>query len=162
MPYTVATTLKGTERCVVATEAGSEVTNLGFNSNPKKPKNRELLNPTLKEAFEYAIPRQQLIKVVFGGYAKPWANIMSAWSGPSGWLNPAVKPLPYDVAKANSILDALGYKKGSNGIREVPATTGKYAQPAHAMSYNMWCRATWTSTATASSRCSRQRSRRSA
>ena len=53
---------------------------------------------------------------------------MSAWSGPSGWLNPAVKPLPYDVNKANQMLDALGYKRGSDGIREVPATTGQYAQ----------------------------------
>ncbi len=137
VPYTVASTLKGKSNTDVQTEAGSEVTNLGFNSNPLKPKNRELLNPTLKEAFEYAIPRKQLISLVYGGYAKPWANIMSAWSGPSGWLNPAVQPLPYDVAKANQILDGLGYAKGSNGIREVPATTGQYAQPAHAMSYDV-------------------------
>ena len=94
-------------------EPGSEVTNLGFNSNPKKTKNRELLNPTVKEALEYAIPRQQIVNVVFGGHAQPWANIMSAWSGPSGWLNPAVKPLPYDPAKANQILDSLGYKTGA-------------------------------------------------
>ena len=121
----------------MVTEAGSEVTNLGFNSNPKKPKNRELLNTTLKEAFEYATPRQQLIDVVFGGHAEPWANIMSAWSGPSGWLNPAVKPLPYDPDKANQMLDSLGYPKGSDGIRQVPATTGQYAQPAHEMSYDV-------------------------
>jgi peptide/nickel transport system substrate-binding protein len=53
------------------------------------------------------------------------------------WLNPAIQPLPYDPDKANQILDSLGYKKGSNGIREVPATTGKYAQPAHPMDYNV-------------------------
>ena len=53
------------------------------------------------------------------------------------WLNPAIKPLPFDVDKANQILDSLGYKKGSDGIREVPATTGKYAQPAHEMSYDL-------------------------
>ncbi len=137
VPYTVANTLKNTKGASVVSEPGSEVTNLGFNSNPKKPQNRELLNTTLKKAFEYAIPRQQLINVVFGGEAVPWANLMSAWSGPSGFLNPAVKPLPYDVAKANQILDALGYKKQSNGIREVPATTGQYAQAAHEMNYNV-------------------------
>ena len=48
-----------------------------------------------------------------------------------------MKPLPFDIAKANQILDGLGYMRGSNGIREVPATTGKYAQPAHEMSYDM-------------------------
>ncbi len=137
VPYTVAGSLKNNAGTTVVSEPGSEVTNLGFNSNPKKPQNRELLNTTLKEAFEYAIPRQQLIDVVFGGEAVPWANIMSAWSGPSGFLNPAVKPLPYDVAKANQLLDGLGYTRGSDGMRQVPATTGQYAQAAHEMSYSM-------------------------
>ena len=137
VPYTVANSLKDTSGAAVVTEDGSEVTNLGFNSNPKKPKNRELLNTTLKEAFEYATPRQQLIDVVFDGHAEPWANIMSAWSGPSGWLNPAVKPLPYDPDKANQMLDSLGYPKGADGIRQVPATTGQYAQSAHEMSYDV-------------------------
>jgi ABC-type transport system substrate-binding protein len=94
-------------------------------------------NPHVKEALEYAIPRHELVDVVYGGHAQPWANIMSAWSGPSGWLNPDVKPLPYDVSKANQILDQLGYARGSNGIRVAPATTGQYAQPAHPMSYNV-------------------------
>ncbi len=55
----------------------------------------------------------------------------------SFWLNPAIKPLPYDPAKANQILDSLGYKRGAGGIRVAPATTGKYAQPAHKMEYNV-------------------------
>jgi peptide/nickel transport system substrate-binding protein len=137
LPYTVASTLKGRSGITLDESPGSEVTNLGFNSNPKKPKNRELLNPKVKEALEYATPRKQLIDVVFGGHGQPWANLMSAFSGPSGWLNPAVKPLPYDLAKAKAILDGLGYKAGSGGVRQVPATTGAYAQPAHAMSYQV-------------------------
>jgi len=62
---------------------------------------------------------------------------MSAFSVPSGWVNPAVKPLPYDPAKAKQILDGLGYKAGAGGVRQVPATTGTYPQPAHAMSYQV-------------------------
>ena len=50
-------------------------------------------------------------------------------------MNPAVKPLPYDPAKANQILDSLGYKPGSDGIRDVPATGGRFPQGAHQMSY---------------------------
>jgi peptide/nickel transport system substrate-binding protein len=137
VPYTVANTLKSHSGITLAESPGSEVTNLGFNSNPKKPKNRELLNPKLKEAFEYAIPRKQIIDVVFGGHGQPWANLMSAFSGPSGWVNPAVKPLPYDPAKAKQILDGLGYKAGSGGVRQVPAATGAYPQAAHAMSYQV-------------------------
>ena len=69
VPYTGADSLKGTAASSCSIAPGSEVTNLGFNSNPTKPKNRELLDPHVKEAFEYAIPRQQLVDVVFGGHA---------------------------------------------------------------------------------------------
>ncbi len=137
VPYSAAGALKHLNGITLSEQAGSEVTNLGFNSNPLKSKNRELLNPTVKQAFEYAIPRAQIVRVVFRGYAVPWANIMSRQSQGEGWLNPAVKPLPLDPGKANQILDSLGYKRGSGGIREVPATGGQYAQPAHQMSYNV-------------------------
>jgi peptide/nickel transport system substrate-binding protein len=137
VPYAAGQTLSDHRGLALDVQPGSEVTNLGFNSNPAKPKNRELLDPRVKEAFEYAIPRKQIVDVVFRGYAKPWANILSAWSGPPGWLNPAVKPLPYDPGKANAILDGLGYGRGSGGVRQVPATSGRYAQPAHAMSYGV-------------------------
>jgi peptide/nickel transport system substrate-binding protein len=137
LPYTAAGAIKNHSNLELEVDPGSEVTNLGFNSNPLKTKNRELLDPTVKEAFEYAIPRQQIVDVVFRGYAKPWANILSAWSGPSGWLNPDVQPLPLSPDNANQILDGLGYRRGSDGIRVVPATTGQYAQPAHRMSYGV-------------------------
>ena len=137
VPYTAGSALRNQRGITLTVQPGDEVTNLGFNSNPLKPKNRELLNPAVKEALEYATPRRQIINVVFRGYAKPWANIMSDWSGPSGWLNPAVKPLPYDLAKAGQLLNSLGYKVGPGGVRVVPATTGKYAQPAHKMSYDV-------------------------
>jgi peptide/nickel transport system substrate-binding protein len=137
VPYSAAGAIKGRGSITLNVQPGEEVTNLGFNSNPKKPKNRELLNPLVKEAFEYATPRKQIADVVFRGYAHPWANILSAWSGPPGWLNPAVKPLRYDPQKADQILDSLGYKRGSGGVRMVPATTGAYAQPAHQMSYGV-------------------------
>ena len=114
----------------------SEVTNITINSNPLKAKNRELLNPTLREALEYATDRDAIVKVIYAGYARPWANMLSLQSG-KFWLNPAIKPLPFDIGKANQILDSLGYKMGPGGIRVVPATTGKYAQPAHKMEYNV-------------------------
>ena len=137
VPYTAGSELKHQPGISLNAQPGDEVTNLGFNSNPKKTKNRELLSPTVKEALEYATPRQQIVNVVFRGYAHPWANIMSAWSAPSGWINPAVKPLPYDPAKAGQILDSLGYTRGPGGVRVVPATSGVYAQPAHQMSYKV-------------------------
>jgi peptide/nickel transport system substrate-binding protein len=137
VPFDAAQSVKNSGTFNVDQGAGAEVTNITFNSNPAKPKNRELLDPKVKEALEYATNRQQIAKTVFQGFAFPWANLISKQSEGAGWVNPAVKPLPFDLAKANQILDSLGYMRGSNGIREVPATTGKYAQPAHEMSYDM-------------------------
>lgn len=109
---------------------------INFNSNPAKPRNRELLNWRVREALEYATPRSQIVNVVFSGYAKPWANIIANGT-PAYWVNPAVKPLPYDPAKAVALLTSLGFRMGPNGVRVAPATTGRYAQPAHPMSYGV-------------------------
>ncbi len=137
VPYADASKLNGIKGVTVTYQPGNEVTNLGFNSNPLKPRNRELLSTQVREAFEYAIPRQQLVSTVFGGHAVPWANIMSSFSQSSGWVNPAVKPLPYDPAKANTILNALGYRRGPGGIRVVPAAKGRFPQASHQMSYRV-------------------------
>ena len=42
-----------------------------------------------------------------------------------------------DCTAANQMLDQLGYTKGADGIRMVPATTGQDAQPAHRMEYDV-------------------------
>jgi peptide/nickel transport system substrate-binding protein len=136
VPYNAISSLKSSGQFKIDSVASSEVTNITINSNPLKPKNRELLDPKLREALEYATDRNQIVNVVYAGYAQPWANMLSVQSG-KFWLNPAIKPLPYDPGKANQILDSLGYKKGPGGIRVVPATTGKYAQPAHKMEYGV-------------------------
>lgn len=90
-----------------------------FNSNPKKPQHRELLNPKVRMAFEYAINRQQIVKTAWLGYATPGSTIVLPAEITNGihWHNSAIKPLPFDIAKANQILDSLGYARGANGIR---------------------------------------------
>ena len=95
---------------------GEEFHDFIFNSNPKKPKNRELLDPKVREAFEYAINRQQIVKTSELGFAQPGSSIVPPASG-GGWYDSSLKVISYDPAKANQILDQLGYKKGSNGIR---------------------------------------------
>jgi peptide/nickel transport system substrate-binding protein len=86
-----------------------------INSNPKKPAHRELLNLQVKLALEYAIDRKQIINVALGGYGTPGDSIVPAADGV--WHNPNLTPIPFDLAKANEILDGLGYAKGSDGIR---------------------------------------------
>jgi peptide/nickel transport system substrate-binding protein len=137
VPFNAVAAVKRTHRFVVQESPGGDIANITFNSNPLKPRNRELLNPLVKEALEYATDRRAIASTVFRGYAVPWANLISAQSEGAGWVNPSVKPLPFDPAMANQILDSLGYKRGSGGIRIVPATSGRYAQPAHTMSYQV-------------------------
>jgi peptide/nickel transport system substrate-binding protein len=90
-----------------------------FNSNPKKPQHRELLNPKVRMAFEYAINRQQIVKTAWLGYATPGSTIVVPAEITSGihWHDSSIKPLPFDIARANQILDSLGYARGANGIR---------------------------------------------
>jgi peptide/nickel transport system substrate-binding protein len=134
VPPNAVESLKSEAGVTVDSSLGPQVDNITFNVNPVKPQNRELLDPKVREALEYATNRQQLIDVVYNGYAKPWANLISSQSG--DWVNPDVQPLPYDPDKANEILDSLGYEMRGD-VRWAPATSGQYAQPAHPMSYKV-------------------------
>lgn len=85
-----------------------------INTNPKKKKNPELLDPKVRQAFEYAMDRESMVKTAWLGFATPGSTIVSP---ASGWHDDAIAPLPFDIAKANAILDSLGYAKGPDGIR---------------------------------------------
>jgi peptide/nickel transport system substrate-binding protein len=86
-----------------------------INSNPKKPKNRELLNPLVKEAFAHAIDRQDIVKTAWLGYAAPGDSLVPPAMG--HWHDPNLKPESFDLAQANQLLDQAGYPKGADGIR---------------------------------------------
>ena len=113
---------------------GAETTNITWNSNPRKPKNRELLDPRVKKALSMCVNRDKIIQVVFHGYATKVESIVGHISPLE---NPHLGPLKYNCQAANAALDKLGYKRGSDGIRVAPATSGKYAQSAHPMSYEI-------------------------
>jgi peptide/nickel transport system substrate-binding protein len=86
-----------------------------INTNPQKVDHRELLNPLVRKAFEYATDRPEIDRIAYLGYAQVGSSIVPPASG--HWYDPKIKPLPFDLAKANAILDSLGYKRGSDGIR---------------------------------------------
>jgi peptide/nickel transport system substrate-binding protein len=86
-----------------------------INTNPKMTNHRELLNPKVREAFEYATDRQTIDRVAYLGYAQAAQSIVPPASG--SWFDKSVQPLPFDIAKANALLDAAGYQRGSGGIR---------------------------------------------
>ena len=97
-----------------------EITNITWNSNPRKLKNRELLDPRVKKALSMCVDRDKMIQVVFSGYA---TKVESLVGHISPLENPNLGPTKYNCAAANKALDELGYKRGSDGIRVAPATT---------------------------------------
>jgi peptide/nickel transport system substrate-binding protein len=115
VPPNAIPTLEANQDYVVSNVQSTDTKNFIFNSNPDKPDNRELLDPQVREAFEYAIDREEIAEVVYAGYAEPVASIVAPQTGE--WMNPNVEPLPYDVDMANQILDEAGYERGSDGVR---------------------------------------------
>jgi peptide/nickel transport system substrate-binding protein len=134
VPFNAVKVLEEDENIQVNTAPGAETTNITWNANPRKPKNRELLDPEVKKALSMCIDRDKMIEVVFSGYADKVESIVGHISPLE---NPNLGPLEYDCDAANAKLDELGYERGPDGIRVAPATTGEYAQPAHKMSYRI-------------------------
>jgi peptide/nickel transport system substrate-binding protein len=97
---------------------GPQLPVMGNNSNPKKVKNKELQDREVREAFDHALDRDEIVDVVFNGYAQPAASIVAADAG--SWVNPSIQPAEFDLAEANRILDEAGYKRGDDGIRIAP------------------------------------------
>jgi peptide/nickel transport system substrate-binding protein len=134
VPFSAVDAVKKDSNLVVETVPGAETTNITWNSNPRKPKNRELLDPQVKKALSMCVDRDKIIEVVFSGYAD---TVESLPGHISPLENPDLGPLEHDCDAANQMLDDLGYTKGPDGTRVAPATTGKNAQPEHKMSYEI-------------------------
>jgi len=134
VPFNAVNAVKKSSGVKVNQWPGGEITNITWNSNPRKLKNRELLDPRVKQALSMCVNRDKMIQVVFSGYA---TKVESLVGHISPLENPNLGPTQYNCSAANKALDKLGYKRGSGGIRTAPATSGKYAQPAHAMSYDV-------------------------
>jgi peptide/nickel transport system substrate-binding protein len=134
VPFSAVDAVKKDSNLVVETVPGAETTNITWNSNPRKLKNRELLDPQVKKALSMCVDRDKIIEVVFSGYAE---TVESLPGHISPLENPNLGPLEHDCDAANQMLDDLGYTKGPDGTRVAPATTGKNAQPEHKMSYEI-------------------------
>jgi peptide/nickel transport system substrate-binding protein len=132
VPITAATKLKDDASVVVNETPGAETTNITWNSNPKKKKNRELLDPKVKKALSQTVDRDRILDVVFGGHASKVESLPGHIVGK--WENTTLGPLTRDVAAANAALDKLGYARGGDGIRVAPAKDG---QAAHPMKYEV-------------------------
>ena len=126
--YTPPTAVKALKQAgfAVTTTPSISMKTFIINTNPHKTTHRELLNPRVRQAIEYATDRSQIIKTAWLGLAQPGSTIIAPADG--SWHDSNVKVLPFDIAKANQLLDAAGYKRGPNGVRIADG---------HPMSYNV-------------------------
>lgn len=78
-----------------------------------------LTDVRFRRALAYAIDRETLCEEVFGEFMSP----VDTWTaeGWGEWYNPNVATYPFNVTKANEILDEAGYLIGTDGWRRTPA-----------------------------------------
>jgi peptide/nickel transport system substrate-binding protein len=114
LPPTSIKTLENAD-FAVSKVPGVDQTDFIINSSSNKKSHPELQNPKVRQAFDLAIDRQQVVNVVFLGAAKPGATIIPEATG--DWFNTNIQPTPFSPGESNRILDELGYKKGGDGIR---------------------------------------------
>lgn len=123
IPPTVVDTLQKSSM-KVATGRGQWMDLLIINSNPKKPKHRELLDNRVREAMSLCIDRTEIVKTVYLGYAEEGSTIVAPVL--EQWHNDAIAPPALNTDQANAILDGLGFAKGSDGVRVAKGSRMSY------------------------------------
>jgi peptide/nickel transport system substrate-binding protein len=80
--------------------------------NLKSPK---LQDPAVREALRYATDRATILAKLFHG-----VGILQEQPAPkvSAYWDPNISQVPFDLNKANQILDRAGWKRGPDGVRE--------------------------------------------
>jgi len=84
--------------------------------------NPALENIKVRQAIEMAINKKELVSKIWGGLAVAGQGYLPPAYPQWQWTPPASQQLGYDPARANQLLNAAGYKMGSNGIRIDPKT----------------------------------------
>ena len=102
--------LQGDKRFVLQPYNALSYSFFGFNS-----RNPLLDNRNVRQAFTYAINRQEMLDSFFNGQG----TIISGPFAPGSWAyNLDVQPMPYDPQKAEELLTEAGFNRGDDGIME--------------------------------------------
>lgn len=115
LPPSGARSLASDHQVVVHSQLGLNAADFIFNDYSKQKVDPELTLPVVHLAFDYAINRPEIVKDAFDGFAQPASSPILAATG--SWHDPAIKPPPFDLAKANQLLNRAGFKMGPNGVR---------------------------------------------
>jgi len=121
VPFSAFETVKGFENVKAVQTQGRGLDELIINTvpadhDPAPNRNPALEDPQVRLALAYAINKQDLVEIVLQGLGEPGATIIPPSLGGGFWHNP-VQDVPFDLEKANQILEDAGYVKGADGVR---------------------------------------------
>ena len=115
-----AAKLKNNPNIKIISYAKDRVYYVAFN-NLTTGKGTPIENKLVRQAMNYAVDMNAIIKSLFNGYATPIAGFIV--KGNLGY-DPSIKPYPYDPQKAKQLLAEAGYP---NGFKiKMAAPTGVY------------------------------------
>lgn len=121
--------LKGEKNILAYQQVGNGWTAMEVNSGAKtrqgKPigtGNPALADPVVRKAIAFAIDRKTLVSKVFDDLGVVGAAYLPPAYPQWAWSPSAAQAIGYDPGRANQLLQAAGYTKGANGIREDPQT----------------------------------------
>lgn len=121
VPNSAFATVKGFENVKAVQMPGRYFVELIINSVPATHEPAPTRNPALEDiqvrtALATAIDKKDLVEIVLQGLGKPGVTIVPPTLGGGFWHNP-IPDHPFNLQKANEILDAAGYSLGSDGVR---------------------------------------------
>jgi len=116
LPPTSADAVKSDPKLEVQGFGGAIPIFLAVNYSRNNITHSELSDPQVREALSVAMDRDAVVTSVYRGFAEPGGSLLLNQYVPQFVSAPVPVPAR-DVAKANQMLDGLGYAKGSDGIR---------------------------------------------
>jgi peptide/nickel transport system substrate-binding protein len=122
VPSTAFEVLKSVTGVKVVQRTSRSLSQLIVNSapadnDPTPTRNPALEDPQVRLAIAHAINKQDLVDIVLQGLGKPGHSIIPPTLGGGFWQNPNITDVPFDMDKANQVLEDAGYVKGSDGVR---------------------------------------------
>jgi len=120
-PNAILSTLSSQGNIQLISRLGPEYYYFCFNGYAQGYGNPALRNKNVRIALSHAIDSNELAQVVWGGFAKPQNTDIPLALG--NWVNPNVQQYDFNLTTAANMLDAAGYKVGSDGVRVGPDGT---------------------------------------
>jgi peptide/nickel transport system substrate-binding protein len=106
--------INGSNRATVKTVNGTRRIYIGFNQKESfakaSPGGAAIQKAEVRRALQYAVDVPTICRTLLGAECE-------RATGPANIGHPSLKPYPYDVAKAEALLDAAGYRRGPDGVR---------------------------------------------